>query len=115
MKHHPDCPCSDEGCSSVGGYDKHHDASPGDCRCGQKCCCERLERAARRAAGELLLSVTPPLEEQGWAEAAYEQGKADERDRIRRFIIGLTTTEHTRHLIDTILWYIGKGDSDESL
>ena len=38
-------------------------------------------------------------------------GAREERERIRRFIVGLTTTEHTRHFAETILWHIDKEQS----
>jgi hypothetical protein len=69
------------------------------------CLCDRLRQAEQRGRDAYIKSL-PVFH-------AYREGQRDERDRIRRFVLGLTTTEHTRHLVDTILWHIDKGDSDE--
>lgn len=99
----------------------------------QPCICSRLAQAriaANNQAGDAAVTGydrgyvagqrderSAILSEDGWmtcrqVRLAVEDAEQDERDRVRRFILGLTTTPQTSHIVDTILWHINKGEKE---
>jgi hypothetical protein len=71
MTHHPDCACSEEHCSSVGGYSPRHDSAIGNCRCGQPCTCERLIRAEQRGRESGRRTVFEVEAPHNWMDAKH--------------------------------------------
>lgn len=78
MTHHPDCACSEEHCTSVGGYSPRHDSAMGNCHCGQPCTCERLIRAEQRGREKVAQMWDSDKDTfPGRISAAYYKGQHD--------------------------------------